>query len=70
MIDHIEYIQLDDDYDDGGFVYRDRRYSLNEFTVTDIPNWDGTLADSFFSGVLVRIDPTDNDYVTAGTWVE
>ena len=51
------------------FRYKDRTYSLDEFTrcPQDLAEtWDGVSSDSFFSGVLVKI--VNEDQVIVGTY--
>ena len=42
--------------DQGFFIYKGQAYSIGEFMHTNsFPNWHGSLGDSYFSGLLVRI---------------
>ena len=51
--------------DEGSFFrYRGEAYSLGEFLATDIPGWDGFHADSFFSGIAVKLSD-DYEFVVA-----
>lgn len=59
---------------DGFFCYRGVWYNLGQFErlrggpLTDL-GWEGGHADSFFSGVVVKISP-DGDRVQVGTYCE
>lgn len=62
------------------FEYRGSRYFLSEFTViSSAPRgfahvspelkdagWDGILTDSYFSGVVIGLDPEDSDRFKVG----
>ena len=51
-----DYLSDDKFYEESFFIYKGQAYSIGEFTRTaDFPNWHGSLGDSYFSGVLVRI---------------
>ena len=54
---------------DGFFSYRGSTYHLSEFMRDGCPDgWDGVAADSYFSGVVVRLSP-DCEAVTVGLWL-
>jgi len=55
--------------------YKGVTYDLHEFQLprglpesSPLHEWDAYQSDSFFSGVVVRYDPADNDYVVMGTF--
>ena len=51
------------------FRYRGNVYDMGEFmrnTDKNLPNWDGSAADTYFSATLVRICKDDSDYIVAG----
>ena len=51
-----DYLSDDEFYEESFFIYNGRAYSIGEFMHTEsFPNWHGSLGDSYFSGVLVRI---------------
>lgn len=51
-----EHLSDDEFHEESFFIYKGRAYSIGEFLHTDIfPNWPGSLGDSYFSGVIVRI---------------
>lgn len=55
------------------FCYRGMWYDLSEFTrLEPTPGWDGGLADSFFSGVVIRFAEDDfyanGTPIVVGTW--
>lgn len=65
-----EYDWMDDQefYAAEFFRYKGRVYSLDEFTATGaFPGFDGNYADSFFSGVLVRV-VYDGESVVVGRY--
>jgi hypothetical protein len=54
------------------FIHFGRRYFLSEFMRTDRKgvfglDVDGVASDSYFSGVLIKVDP-EGEYVTAWTY--
>ena len=49
------------------FRYLGHCYSMSEFMRSPIPGWDGYLSDSFFSGILIKVDP-DMAVVTCGRY--
>jgi len=60
------------------FHYRGNVYSLDEFMRIDkrqfdnndeFQNWDGYNPDSFFSGILIKINQEDNDYYQVATYI-
>ncbi len=68
---------LDDNFPTDYIRYRGEIYvwgcfeSLPLPTGTNpFPDWDGFMSDSFFSGVLVRLCPDDNDRVVMGSYYE
>ena len=54
------------------FRYKGNVYDLGEAMrtpdETGFKDWDGYYGDSYFSGVLVRMDPDDNDRVIVGRY--
>jgi hypothetical protein len=64
--DYIDWEAVDGGTDSATFVqYRSTWYDLGEFTVTNIPGWDGIATDTFFSGTVIRI-VDDGDAVIMG----
>ena len=65
-----DYIEDIDGHD--FFRYRGRVYDVGEFLVNhnDLfpQEWDGYTSDSFFSGILLKIDPETNMY-QVGTYI-
>lgn len=61
--------QNSEDALDGFFKYHDRWYHLDQFVCSGLSGWDGSLADSFFSGVVIRVSE-DGEYYQVGTWME
>lgn len=64
--DYIENV-IDEPY--RFFRYKGNVYDLQEFTLTgkDLENWDGVRADSFFSGVVIKLISGDDESVIAGS---
>jgi hypothetical protein len=52
---------------DGFFRYRGSWYHLDQFTVLAIDGWDGSLADSAFSGVVIKLS-RDGEHYKVGRW--
>lgn len=52
---------------DGFFCYRGVWYSLDQFERRDLDGWDGARCDSFFSGVLIKVD-SDGERYQVGTF--
>ena len=67
-----DFDYLPDDGSGDFFRYKGNAYDLGEaMRVPDEPgfkDWDGYYGDSYFSGVLVRMDPDDNDRVIVGRY--
>lgn len=67
-----DYHGPQDTYADGPafFRYKNTWYGLDQFTAyPNDPYWHGSLADSWSSGVVVRlVDRYDGPGVIAGTW--
>tara|TARA_B100000900_G_scaffold57642_1_gene43205 strand:+ start:570 stop:866 length:297 start_codon:yes stop_codon:yes gene_type:complete len=40
----------------GYFKFKGYYYHVSQFMRTDLPEWDGIYNDSFFSGVLIRLE--------------
>lgn len=58
-----------DDSDDYFFKYRGRWYHLDEFEVAPSPlavlGYDGWHADSYFSGVAIKVNENEGAYMAA-----
>lgn len=51
-----EHLFEDEFNEESFFIYKGQAYSIGEFMHTDsFPNWHGSLGDSYFSGVIIRI---------------
>jgi len=60
---------LDDIESDSGFFrYRGKIFNLADFHSRPLQGWHGALADTYFSGTLVRLSE-DGETVTVGSWV-
>lgn len=63
-----------EDFDMHDFLrYKGRVYDAGEFMQVQpnspfYPYWHGQYNDSYFSGILMRIDPDDSDRVIVGTF--
>ena len=56
-----DFIRHPETYDQ--FIkYRGRYYYIEQFTCTDIEGWDGVCADSYFSGILIKISKDGESY--------
>ena len=75
IIDNYDHLS-DDENQDGWINYRDRWYHLSDFmschnTIYSPNNpwlkfgYDGYLSDSFFSGVLIKLDDSGEGYKIA-----
>lgn len=55
---------------DLSFRYKGETYSLDDFSVApdSLPGWDGAMATTYFSGILVRF--LDDDMVIVGRYYE
>ena len=54
-----------DDYTDGFIHYKDNWYNLDDFMPCDqsiFKGWDGYIADSFFSGILIKLSEDGEQY--------
>lgn len=56
------------------FRYKGEVYDLGDFMRTNFPNspftgWAGYSSDSFFSGILVKFPPDDDEFVIVGTYI-
>lgn len=60
-----------DDIDSESFMkYKGNIYHLDEFMPSDFSeNWDGYAADSYFSGVLVRVSDDAEQYQIATYYI-
>jgi hypothetical protein len=64
QFDYLDWSAIDDGRDSATFTrYRGVLMDVGEFTVTDLPGWDGIHHDSFFSGTLIRLCVDDSDSV-------
>lgn len=50
------------------FRYRGELYDLGEFTRGGCKGWDGSKADSFFSGIVIRL-VDNNERIVVGLWL-
>jgi hypothetical protein len=70
--DYLDWQAIDQGNDSATFFrYRGRLYDLGEFMRSTDPNlkgWHGYAADSFFSGVVIKLSD-DGDYVTVATYL-
>lgn len=72
--DYLDWDAIDAGEDSATFVrYRDSVLDFAEFTTTTgygdpVSAWDGIRNDSFYSGVLIRMDREDNDYIVVGRY--
>lgn len=66
-----DYLTATDDGADGFFCYRDYWYHVSDFmTVSNdspLKGWDGYAGDSFFSGVVIKLDK-DCERIKVGTY--
>ncbi len=63
-----EFDWLEDiDFDSTFFKYKGWIYNLSEFTRGGAEGWDGSKAESWSCGVLVRLSK-DGEQVTCGWW--
>ena len=59
----------DEDNFDGYIHYKGYWYHLSEFmSHSPDDSWDGSKADSFFSGVVIRLSEDGEEY-QIGTWI-
>ena len=56
------------DYSDGFICYRNTWYHLGDFMRGGVDGWHGSHANSFFSGVLIRLSDDGEEY-QIGTWL-
>lgn len=54
--------------------YKNRIYSISEFLYipenSSIPgDWDGYISDSYFSGVLIKLNPENSDQYKIATFI-
>lgn len=71
-----EYDYLtDDEFNETEFVkYKNNVYAMSDFMRnndhpdSEFSKWDGYIADTYFSGVLVKYVEEDPDYVIFGTY--
>lgn len=53
-------------YSIGDFTNLHNRMWVSEDTAKQFKGWDGYINDTFFSGILVKVDKEDTEYVTMG----
>lgn len=69
-----DFEYLDDIESASFFRYKGQIYNLGEFLIItkNMPfygsGWMGYLSDSFFSGVVIKYSPTDNETVIVGRY--
>lgn len=69
LADQFDHLSEDDSLD-GFFCYRGHWYHTSDFMHVDaktFPGWDGYHGDSYFSGVLIKID-SDGERYRVGTY--
>jgi hypothetical protein len=71
QFDYLDWQALDAGTESASFFrYRGELYDLANFTrLENTPGWEGGFADTFFSGILVRLT-NDGDSVIVGTYYE
>lgn len=57
------------DYSDGFILYRGTWYHVSQFTRGGIEGWDGSHADSFSSGVVIKL-ARDGEQYQIGTYYQ
>lgn len=63
-----DYIGIEE-FDCHDFVeYKGEWYDLSSFVLWPEKCWDGYISDSFFSGIVIKYHPDDNDRVMMGTY--
>jgi hypothetical protein len=67
---YLDWEAIDDGSDSATFFrYRGILYSLDEFMRGGADGWDASLADSFFSGIVIRLVEDGYDtHVVVGKW--
>lgn len=64
--DYLDWPAIEEGRDSASFFrYRGQLYDLGSFTLNAPQGWDGSMADSFFSGIVVRL-VNDNEQVIVG----
>lgn len=60
----------DETFSDASFFsYKGQFYDLGQFTRSAIPGWDGSIAELWFAGLLVKLVETDTGPgVIVGRW--
>lgn len=53
-------------YSIGDFTNLHNRVWVSEDTANQFPGWDGYINDTFSSGVLIKVDEEDTEYVKMG----
>lgn len=67
--DYVNWEAVDRGEDSVSFVhYKGEYYDLGEFSRSISDGWDGALADSFFSGILVRYSDESFETVIVGRY--
>ena len=55
---------------DGFFIYKGEAYNLSDFMLCDLDGWDGVFNFTAFSGLLVRVDNSDDATVTVAYYYQ
>ena len=55
---------------DGFFIYKGGAYNLSDFMRCDLDGWDGVFNLTAFSGLLVRVDNSDDATVTVAYYYQ
>ena len=50
-----EFDYMDDINEGSFFKYRGQYYSLDNFMITDLEDWDGLAGDTFFSATVIKL---------------
>lgn len=63
-----DYIDADD-FDSHDFLrYKGQTYDVSEFELSNVKGWDGMHADSFFSGIVIKLSD-DGEQVKVGLYL-
>jgi hypothetical protein len=65
---YLDWAKLDEGTDSATFFrFKGQVYDMGDFTrLTSTPGWDAGMATSAFTGILIRLDPEDNDLIIVG----
>lgn len=62
-----QFDYLDEDTDDGFILYRGYWYHTSDFmrlpSGGDLKGWDGAASDSYFSGVIIKLEKNGEGYM-------